>query len=112
YMRTRTDMTITAAPPNCIIDADCATDPPDFAPPEHQPVLLREALEFLNCMPGRVYVDATLGLGGHASGILDLIEPDGLLIAVDRDKESLQRAVARLRSNSVSVCYYHENFKN
>jgi 16S rRNA (cytosine1402-N4)-methyltransferase len=87
-------------------------DPPDFSPTEHRPVLLREVLEFLNCMPGRAYVDATLGLGGHASGILDLIEPDGLLIGVDRDKESLQRAVARLRKSSARFLYFHENFKN
>lgn len=72
----------------------------------------REVLDFLQCKPGGTYVDATVGLGGHAQAILERIQPGGLLIAVDRDKESLEKARSRLLSFSNGVRLYHENFKN
>jgi len=75
-------------------------------------VLLREVLDFLMCKPGGVYVDATLGMGRHASEILERIQPGGLLIAIDRDKESLELTKARLQRYSAGIRLYHENFKN
>ena len=39
--------------------------------PQHVPVLFDEVLEYLNVRPGGVYVDATLGLGGHSAGIAE-----------------------------------------
>ena len=62
----------------------------------HQPVLFNEILEFLR--PNRadgVLVDATVGLGGHAEGLLSR-HPDVRLVAIDRDPEALERARARL----------------
>jgi 16S rRNA (cytosine1402-N4)-methyltransferase len=57
----------------------------------HYPVLLRETLEYLAIRPDGMYVDATLGLGGHASEIARRLDT-GLLIACDRDAESLELA--------------------
>jgi len=57
-------------------------------------------------------VDATIGLGGHALAILERIQPDGLLIGVDRDSDSLERARQLLEPYSKSLRLYHENFKN
>jgi 16S rRNA (cytosine1402-N4)-methyltransferase len=74
--------------------------------------MLREVLDQLRCKPGGVYVDATVGLGGHAQGILERIQPGGLLVGVDRDKESLEKAQARLKPFSGSCRLLHDNFKN
>lgn len=84
----------------------------DFAHSEHRPVMLEEVVEYLLCRPGAVIVDATLGLGGHAAAILDKIRPEGLLIGVDRDRESLEIARLRLREYARSLRLFHENFKN
>lgn len=79
---------------------------------EHTPVMLQEVLGILQCKPGGIYLDATVGLGGHAQAILEQIQPGGLLIGLDRDKESLEKARVRLQSFSNSLRLLHENFKN
>jgi 16S rRNA (cytosine1402-N4)-methyltransferase len=79
---------------------------------EHIPVMPKEVLELLQCKPGGIYVDATIGLGGHAQEILEKIQPGGLLIGIDRDKESLERVEARLKSFGNSLRLLHENYKN
>ena len=62
----------------------------------HQPVLLREAVEQLVVRPGGVYVDATVGEGGHASAVLTASAPLGVVLGIDRDPRSLSRAQQRL----------------
>ncbi len=79
---------------------------------DHCPVMLQEALELLQCRPGGIYVDATVGLGGHAQAVLEQIQPGGLLIGLDRDKESLEKARLRLQPFSNCLRLLHENFKN
>lgn len=79
---------------------------------EHSPVMLQEVLGLLKCTPGGIYVDATVGLGGHAQAILDHIQPGGLLIGLDRDSESLEKARVRLQPFSNRLRLLHENFKN
>ena len=63
---------------------------------DHLPVLLAESLELLAVRPGGLYVDGTLGLGGHASEVLRRSAPDGRFLGVDKDGETLERAMARL----------------
>ena len=63
---------------------------------QHVPVLLDEALEYLNVRPGGVYVDATLGLGGHSSALAKRLGGAGKLICFDRDPEAMSKAQARL----------------
>jgi 16S rRNA (cytosine1402-N4)-methyltransferase len=79
---------------------------------EHIPVMLKEAVDLLKCEPGGTYVDATVGLGGHAQAILEKIQPGGLLIGIDRDKESLEKAHARLKPFANSLRLLHDNFRN
>jgi 16S rRNA (cytosine1402-N4)-methyltransferase len=79
---------------------------------EHIPVMAKEVIELLQCKPGGVYVDGTVGMGGHSQAILEKIQPGGLLIGVDRDKESLERAQARLKPFGESCRLFHDNFKN
>jgi len=64
--------------------------------PQHVPVLLEEALEYLKVRPGGVYVDATLGLAGHSSEIAKRLGAKGRLICFDRDSEAMEAARARL----------------
>jgi 16S rRNA (cytosine1402-N4)-methyltransferase len=86
--------------------------PSDYMEAEHQPVMLPEVMQLLQCRPGSVVVDATLGLGGHAREILERILPGGMLIGIDRDRESLEIARFRLIDYSSSMRLYHENYKN
>jgi 16S rRNA (cytosine1402-N4)-methyltransferase len=62
----------------------------------HVPVLVREALELLAVRPGGLWVDGTVGLGGHAEALLRACAPDGRLLGLDRDGETLERARQRL----------------
>jgi len=64
--------------------------------PQHVPVLTNEVLEYLNVRPGGVYVDATVGLGGHSSEIAKRLGGKGRLICFDRDPEAMELAKARL----------------
>jgi 16S rRNA (cytosine1402-N4)-methyltransferase len=63
---------------------------------QHVPVLLDEALEYLNVRPGGVYVDATLGLAGHSSAIAKRLGAKGRLICFDRDPQAMEAAKASL----------------
>jgi 16S rRNA (cytosine1402-N4)-methyltransferase len=62
----------------------------------HVPVLFQESMDFLHVRPGGTYVDCTLGLAGHAEGIVRQLGPEGRLIGFDRDHEALEVAKARL----------------
>ena len=62
----------------------------------HRPVLLTEVVEQLAPRPGAVFVDGTLGLGGHASDLLAAIQPGGRLYGIDRDPRALALASERL----------------
>lgn len=72
--------------------------------------MLNEVLAWLDPRPGRVYVDATLGLGGHAEAILERIAPTGRLIGIDRDAEALALAGQRLARFAASIVLRHANF--
>lgn len=63
----------------------------------HIPILMDECLEALKLQPGMTGVDATLGYGGHAAGILGQISPTGKLIGLDVDPMELPKTAARLR---------------
>jgi len=62
----------------------------------HVPVLLKEAIEYLQVRPGSTILDATLGLAGHASEIARQLGPAGRLIGFDRDPQALGLAKERL----------------
>ncbi len=76
----------------------------------HLPVLLEPCLAHLAVAPGRVFVDGTLGDGGHAEAILERSAPDGRLIAFDRDPDALTIAGERLAPFGDRVAFVHASF--
>jgi 16S rRNA (cytosine1402-N4)-methyltransferase len=64
--------------------------------PRHVPVLLKEAIEYLQVRPGSTILDATIGLAGHASEIARRLGPAGRLIGFDRDPQAMALAKKRL----------------
>ena len=62
----------------------------------HQPVLLREVLEWTRPRAGAVLVDATVGTGGHAEALLEKVGPRGRIYGIDRDPQALAFASRRL----------------
>lgn len=67
---------------------------------EHRPVLLQEVLTWLAPRSGGVYVDATVGGGGHAVQVAQRISPGGRLVGIDRDPAAVAAAAARLEAEA------------
>ncbi|MDO5580782.1 MAG: 16S rRNA (cytosine(1402)-N(4))-methyltransferase RsmH [Planctomycetia bacterium] len=65
----------------------------------HLPVLYREVLEGLSPVKDGIYIDGTLGGGGHSLGILRKAGPNGLVIGIDRDPTAIRRAEDRIRTS-------------
>jgi 16S rRNA (cytosine1402-N4)-methyltransferase len=76
----------------------------------HTPVLETEVLAYLAPRPGGVYCDGTVGGGGHSRRILEQSSPDGRLIGIDRDREALAAAGARLADFGGRVTLLHGSF--
>lgn len=76
----------------------------------HVPVLLQAVLDLLAVRPGGVYVDGTLGGGGHARAILALSSPDGRLLGLDRDPAALAAARERLAPFGARAVLRHGSF--
>lgn len=72
--------------------------------------MLNEILNYLDLEPGEIIVDATIGTGGHSAEIIKHILPDGKLIGIDRDAESLEIARERLGDYSQYCEFVHGNF--
>ena len=63
---------------------------------EHVPVMLAQVLRLLACHAGGIYVDCTVGEGGHALGMVERAGPRGRVVGIDRDRAALEVAAARL----------------
>ena len=76
----------------------------------HRPVLLFEAVNLLAPSRGGLFVDATLGLGGHSEAILEA-SPDTRVLGIDRDREALRLASERLARFGTRFRAVHANFR-
>lgn len=79
---------------------------------KHETVLLHETVENLNIDPRGVYVDGTLGGGGHSELICSKLSEEGLLIGIDQDEEALASAQERLKKHSNRFEFINSNFSN
>lgn len=77
----------------------------------HLSVLPDEVIRFLEPADGKIYLDGTLGGGGHSALILEKA-PGALLIGIDRDQEALAAAGARLAAHSERIKLVHGDFAN
>ena len=77
--------------------------------PKHISVLLDECIENLNIKPDGIYVDGTLGLGGHSEQILKRLTT-GRLIGIDRDESAIRRTGERLKEYAGKMTLVHGNF--
>ena len=78
---------------------------------KHYSVLLNECIEALNIRPDGIYVDGTLGMGGHSEQIAKRLTT-GRLIAIDRDEMALSRAQERLAPYADRITFVHGNFRD
>ena len=77
----------------------------------HNPVLMKEVLEGLNIIPDGIYIDCTFGRGGHSLAILDKLNQDGRLIAIDKDLTALKHAKENFADDS-RFQIMHGSFNN
>ncbi|GAB3793535.1 16S rRNA (cytosine(1402)-N(4))-methyltransferase RsmH [Virgibacillus kimchii] len=77
---------------------------------EHYSVLKDETVTGLSVKPDGIYVDCTLGGGGHAEQIASKLNPDGLLIGFDQDIDALTAAKERLTPYHDRILFIHSNF--
>jgi 16S rRNA (cytosine1402-N4)-methyltransferase len=77
----------------------------------HLSVLLQESVDLLRPTSGGVYVDGTLGGGGHADELLRRSEPDGVLIGIDQDEAAAERCRRRLSGYGSRVIIRQANFR-
>ncbi|NIM03226.1 16S rRNA (cytosine(1402)-N(4))-methyltransferase RsmH [bacterium] len=76
----------------------------------HIPVLVDEVIDSLKWLKGGIYVDSTLGEGGHAQRILEAILPGGLLIGIDQDVQAVKRARENLKKYKENLLVFERNF--
>jgi 16S rRNA (cytosine1402-N4)-methyltransferase len=74
--------------------------------------MLSEVVHYLNCKPGKIYADCTLGGSGHAGAILEKIIPDGILIGIDQDIDAIKNAKRKLKPYELNIHLFHDNFIN
>lgn len=79
---------------------------------EHTSVLLEEVLENLAIRPDGIYVDGTLGGGGHSYRILERLTDGGRLIGIDQDTDAIAAAGERLAKYGDAVTIVHDNYEH
>ncbi|HAF17502.1 MAG TPA: 16S rRNA (cytosine(1402)-N(4))-methyltransferase [Peptococcaceae bacterium] len=77
----------------------------------HAPVMLKEAVDLLNPQEGGIYVDCTLGGGGHAKEILSRVGETGHLIAFDKDRHAIERSQKVLAPYLDRVTFMHRDYR-
>ncbi|MBT3311403.1 MAG: 16S rRNA (cytosine(1402)-N(4))-methyltransferase RsmH [Desulfobacterales bacterium] len=76
----------------------------------HIPVMPAEVTEYMNLMPGKIYVDCTMGGAGHSEIIVKNIIPDGIMIGIDQDADAIENARKILKKYKTNIRLFHKNF--
>ncbi|WP_285813480.1 MULTISPECIES: 16S rRNA (cytosine(1402)-N(4))-methyltransferase RsmH [Staphylococcus] len=77
----------------------------------HVSVMLKETIDYLNIKEDGVYVDCTLGGAGHALYLLEQLNDNGKLIAIDQDTQAIENAKEVLKDHLDKVTFIHSNFR-
>lgn len=77
----------------------------------HITVLLNEAVDSLNLSPGKVFLDGTLGGGGHSAKVAEKFGDQVTIIGLDRDEEAIKRSSERLRTLTTRAHLFNESFR-
>lgn len=72
--------------------------------------MTKEVIHYLDCKPGKIYADCTIGGSGHAKAICEKIMPNGILIGVDQDKDAIENAKNALNPHLSNIHLFHGNF--
>lgn len=78
----------------------------------HQPVMEKEVLHYLLWRKDGIYVDATVGGGGHALSILGELDEGAILVGIDRDEEAIKMAKETLKTLPSSIFGQRKVFSN
>jgi len=78
----------------------------------HIPVMVAEVLSYLAIKPDGIYLDGTIGPGGHATPILKELIDGGKIIGIDRDEEALDICKKNLKTFSSILSLYHSSYNN
>ena len=79
-------------------------------PLPHIPVMVTEVLKYLNLQPNGIYLDGTIGAGGHATEILNRLSSNGKLIGIDRDAEALKICNALLVASARPLLTFQSSY--
>jgi len=77
----------------------------------HTPIMLEEVIGFLNPLPGKIYLDGTLGTGGHTEALLERSAPTGRVVGIDADAESIDIARERLAPYGERILLVHGRYE-
>lgn len=77
----------------------------------HVPVMPQEVFDYLRLPVGGCFVDCTVGLGGHSARAAEFLGPQGRIIAIDRDEQSLAVAQRNLASSLTPITFMHDDFR-
>ena len=80
--------------------------------PIHKPVLIKEILSYIDFEKKRIFLDLTIGEGGHSYEIIKRMKEDSLLIGLDIDPDVLEVAKERLKTDNRRIILINDNYKN
>ena len=78
----------------------------------HIPVMITEVLSYLAIIPDGIYLDGTIGPGGHATLILKELINGGMIVGIDRDEEALDICKQNLKASSSILSLHHNSYNN
>ncbi|MEO1480200.1 MAG: 16S rRNA (cytosine(1402)-N(4))-methyltransferase, partial [Bacteroidota bacterium] len=76
--------------------------PQPYATSYHAPVLVEAVVDLLVTDPAGVYVDGTLGGGGHTAALLDRLGPGGRVVGIDQDADAIREATVRIQQQRIT----------
>ena len=78
----------------------------------HIPVMITEVLSYLAIQPDGIYLDGTIGPGGHATPVVKKLTDGGKVVGIDRDEEALDNCRQNLKTSSPFLSLHHNSYDN